>query len=312
MGQREASGPRRRRDLRVRAVGLGLSAALLAAPCRGQCETQWSPADPAALRAVVLVEGEADPAVARSIAALGANTVASLNPPDPAAGANIAAAGLKYIARLAVRDAQRLPLDTALLERLRSIPGLAGLEYYDDTVTEGYAAPDTQERTYAILKSLFPALLILYATRLDPIATDPAYLDGYFRPKFSDLVVPYFYPVGNTILGAQQERDAWEDRLRGLLTPVAARMPAGEGVFPVLQAFEQDGFRVDGGLVRRQLDVYAELWPGNRNAAAFAWTVGGTLHGLNERPMLLRAVASLFGAVPSPPRPCLLPARAAR
>jgi hypothetical protein len=261
---------------------------------------------------VVLLGGESDPTVAQAIVALGANAVASLNPPDPAAGANLAEAGLGYVARVPVREVDRLPLDAAAVQRLRAIRGLAGLEYFDDTVTEGYASPDTQARAYGILKSLFPGLLVLYATRLDPVATDPAYLDGFFRPEFTDLLVPYFYPVGNTILGPQQESDAWEDRLRSLLAPVAARTPAGQGIFPVLQAFEQTGFPVSGGLLRRQIDVYAELWPANSNAALFAWSTGGSLQGMDESLVLRRAAASLFGEMPSPPIPCLLPARPPR
>jgi hypothetical protein len=296
----------------VRLLGLCLSAALLASPCRGQCATPWIPSDPSALRAVVLLEGETDPVVARAIAAVGANAVASRNPPDPAAGANFAAAGLGYIAPLLVREVERLPLDTALLARLRSIPALIGIEYFDDTVTEGYATPDTQERAYGILKSLFPDLLILYATRLDPIATDPTFLDGYFRPEFSDLVVPYFYPVGITTLGSYQEGDPWEAPLGALLDPIAARMPAGKGVLPVLQAFEEDGFVLGGGFLLRQLDVYAELWPGNRNAAAFAWAAGRSPDTMDAHPVLLREASSLFGAVPSPPRPCTVSQRAAR
>jgi len=267
--------------------------------------------DPTSLRVVVLLEGETDPAVARSIAALGANAVATLKPPDPATGANLAAAGLRYIAPVLIRDVERLPVDTALLERLRSIPALAGLEYYDDAVTEGYATAETQARAYGILKTLFPGLLVLYALRLDPVATDPVFLDGYFRPEFTDLVVPYFYPVGNTTLGPQQETDEWEERLRSLLSPVAARMPPGEGVLPVLQAFGETGYPVSGGLLRRQLEVYAQLWPENANVALFAWTAGGSA-GMDDSPVLLRAAASLFGGIPSPPIPCLVPPRRAR
>lgn len=296
----------------MRATAFFLSGILLASSARGQCSSQWTVSDAAALRAVVLVAGETDPAVARSVASLGANVVASLNPPDPAVGANLADAGLKYIAPLLISDVERLPGDAALLARLRTIPALAGLEYYDDTVTEGYASPETQARAYGILKDAFPDLLVLYATRLDPVATDPTYLDDYFRPEFSDLVVPYFYPVGNTILGAQQEGEAWEARLRALLAPVAARTPAGKGILPVLQSFEQEGFPINGGFLRRQIGVYGEFWPGNRNAALFAWQTEGSVHGVNDLPVLRRAVSSLFGASPSPPRPCVVPSRPGR
>ncbi|HEY2798392.1 MAG TPA: hypothetical protein VGK26_10935 [Thermoanaerobaculia bacterium] len=293
-----------------RAVGVCLSLCLpevlLAVPTPRPCARQGVVPGPNALRAVVLVEGETDPSVAQAIAALGANTAASLNPPDPAAGANLAASGLSYIARILVRDVERLPSDAAAIARLRAIPALSGLEYYDDTVTEGYATPETQARAYGILKALFPDLLVLYAERLDPVATDPAYLDGFFRPDFTDLLVPYFYPVGNTILGPQQETDDWEDRLRALLEPVAACTPAGKGILPVLQAFEQTGYPLSGGLLRRQVEVYEELWPEHFNAALFAWTVGGELHGMSEIPVLRRAASALFGELPAPPMPCVV------
>lgn len=310
MSRRVVSGVCRR-EVSLHTAALCLSAALLAAPSRGQCP-QWTSSDPSALRAVALFEGEADPAVARSIAALGANAVASLNPPDAAAGASLAAAGLGYVARIAVRDVERLPVDPDAVRRLRAVPALVGLEYFDDSVTEGYAAPETQQRAYGILRSLFPDLLVLYATRLDPIATDPTYLDDYFRPQFTDLVVPYFYPVGDTILGPEQETDAWEDRLRALLAPVAARTPATQGIFPVLQAFEQAGYPLSGGFLRRQVGIYAELWPANSNAILFAWSAGDSSRGIDESPVLRRATEWLFGAVPSAPRPCLPPARGDR
>jgi hypothetical protein len=290
----------------ARPLGLGLSAALLAGAALAQCAPQWAASDSSALRAVVLVGGESDPSVAQAIAELGANAVASLSPPDPDAGANLAAAGLRYVARIPFRDVARLPTDASAVERLRAIPALAGLEYFDDTVTEGYATPETQARAYGILKSLFPEVLVLYATRLDPVATDPSYLDGFFRPEFTDLLVPYFYPVGSTILGPQQESDAWEDRLRALLAPVAARTPALEGILPVLQAFEQTGYPVGGGLLRRQAEVYSELWPANHNAALFAWA------GIDQSPVLQRASEAFFGEIPSPPHPCTLPPRPVR
>jgi hypothetical protein len=293
-----------------------LSALLLTAPspASAQCAREWIADDSAALRAVVVLTGETDPAVAEAIAALGANAVASLNPPDAAAGATAAAAGLVYIARMHTRDVLELPFDPAAVERLRAIPGLAGIEYIDDTVEEGYTSPATQARAYQILEVLFPDLLALYATRLDPVETDPFYLDHYYRPEFTDLVTPYFYPVGTTVLGPQQEDDAWEARLRCLLEPLAARTPTRERVLPLLQAFEQVGYPIRDGLVRRQLDVYAEFWPGNRNAAYFWWG-GGTsepLVGMSERPVVKRGVAESLGGVPSRPVPCAAAPRASR
>lgn len=287
-----------------------LSAVLVAAPSpspsSAQCAREWIADDPGALRAVVLLTGETDPAVAAGIAALGANAVASLNPPDAAAGATAAAGGLAYIARLHTRDVLDLVFDAAAVARLRAIPGLAGIEYIDETVEEGYTSPAEQARAYQILKVLFPNLLALYATRLDPVATDPFYLEDYYRPEFTDLVTPYFYPVGTTVLGPQREDDAWEGRLRCLLEPLAARTPARARVLPLLQAFEQIGFPIRGDLVRRQLDVYAEFWPDNGNAAVFWWG-GGTsepLVGMSERLIVRRGVAESFGGGPARAVPC--------
>ena len=194
---------------------------------------------------------------------------------------------------------------------MRAIPGIFGFQYFDEDVPEGYASPATQERAYTILKELFPAALVLYATRLDPIATDPTYLDLYFRPEYTDLVTPYFYPVGTTALGTQEEGDAWEARLRSLLTPVRARTPEGKDVLPVLQGFEQTGYPVGASFPLRQLGVYREFWPESRNVAAFWWggPFAGPLFGLSDRPVLRNAFRRLFGGAPVRPSPCVLPRR---
>ena len=105
-------------------------------------------------------------------------------------------------------------MDPGAVEALRAIPGIAGFHYREEEGIEGYTPAAEQQRAYAILKAFFPDALVLYATRLDPIATDPLYLDGYFRPEFSDLVAPYFYPIGTTVLGDFGEGDGWEDAPR--------------------------------------------------------------------------------------------------
>jgi hypothetical protein len=267
--------------------------------------------DASAIRAVVVVAGEEDPAVASGIAALNANTLATLNPPSPAAATRALSAGLRYLPRVSRRDVDRLLVDASYLASLRAIPGIFGFQYLDEDVPEGYASAATQARAYGILKALFPAALVLYATRLDPIATAPAYLDLYFRPEYTDLVTPYFYPVGTTVFGTQEESDAWETRLRSLLAPVRVRMPEGKGVLPVLQGFEQIGHPVGASFPLRQLEIYRELWPENPNVAAFWWggPLADPLLGLVDRSLLRRGFQRIFGGAPARPAPCLLPPR---
>jgi hypothetical protein len=263
--------------------------------------------DPSALRVVVVLAGENDPRVARRIAGLGANAIATLTPPRLETALAAETAGLGYLPRLSTREITGLPWDASKVESIRRMPSVAGFQYLDESVREGYESPETQARVYGILKSLFPDRLVIHATRLDPIATDPGYLANFYRPEFTDLVTPYFYPVGTTVLGTQRETDPWEERLRSLLEPLAAATPAGKPILPVLQAFQQTGYPVGGGLPRRQLDVYAELWPANRNIAAFWWG-GPTIEpflGISDLPALGRGVQELFGAAPSRPSPCV-------
>ena len=200
------------------------------------------------------------------------------------------------------------------LAAVRAMPAIVGFSYLDLDAIEGFALPSTQARAYATLKALFPDRLVLYATRLDPIATHPGYLAAYYRPEFTDLVTPYFYPVGTTPLGTFEETDSWEGQLRALLAPLAAATPPGKPMLPVLQAFEQAGYPAGGGLPRRQLDVYEEFWPDDPNVAAFWW--GGPndepIVGLSDIPPIARGVGQLFGTVPGRPSPCMLAPRALR
>jgi hypothetical protein len=252
----------------VRPAALAILLASAAPLAGGDCSRRGV-YDPEALRAVVVIAGETDPGVAKGVADLGANTLATITPPRLETALAAQAAGLGYMPRLPTRDVERLPFDAARVESIRRMPAIAGFQYIDDSVIEGYASPATQARSYGILKALFPDRLTLYATRLDLVASDPEFLAGFFRPEFTDLVTPYFYPVGTTVLGTQEESDPWEDRLRSLLAPLAAATPEGKPILPVLQAFEQVGHPVGGGLPLRQLRVYAEFWPENRHAAAF-------------------------------------------
>jgi hypothetical protein len=265
----------------------------------------------AALRAIVVVEGSEDPSVASAVRFAGANTFVTQSFPTAAAAAAASGAGLRYVARVTIGEILRLRTEANLLTSVRALPGLAGFEYLDTEVAEGFSLPATQRFAYDTLKRLFPSALVVTATRLDPIAWQPGYLDAYFRPEFSDMVIPYYYPVGTTLLGFRQQSDPWETDLRGLLRPLADRIPPGKEVLPVLQAFEQDGYPVDARLVARQWSVYREIFPGNPNVAAFWWGGGAekSLTGMSERPMLLAAFRRLFGAVPARGAPCVVPGR---
>jgi hypothetical protein len=254
------------------------------------------------MRAVVLTVGEEDPSVLEGVRALGADTVVTYARPSAAAASLATAHGLRYIPFLSVSDADRLLVDGDFLQAMRAIP-VAGFHYDAEDAVEGYTTAEDQRRAYGILKTVFPDAIVLYATRLDPVATDPAFLDAYFRPEYTDLVAPYFYPVGTTILGTYGEDDAWEERLASLLAPVAARMPAGQGVLPVLQAFQQDGYPVGADFPTRQLDAYRRIWPGLSDIAAFWWgdAGGGPLFGLSSTPVLARAFTRLlYGLTPEP------------
>jgi hypothetical protein len=264
-----------------------------------------------AIRAVVLTVGETDPSVLEGVRGLGADTVVTFARPSLAASAAASAAGLAYVPFLSVSDIDRLLYDPASLSALRAIPGVAGFHYRDEDVVEGYTPAGEQERAFAILKALLPGKVVLYATRLDLVAADPVYLDTYFRPQFTDLVAPYFYPVGTTPLGAYQQSDPWEERLASLLQALSARMTPGQGVLPVLQAFEQTGFPVGPDLAPRQMEVYRSVWPDTADVAAFWWGSGvpGPLAGLEARPLLRSGFARLFLGLPPKPLPRVVPER---
>jgi len=266
---------------------------------------------PGAVRAVVVIDGAEDPAVAEAVRRVGANTLVAESFPTVAGAAAASKAGLRYMARVTSEEILQLWTDASLREAVRVLPNLSGFEYLDPDVPEGFSPPATQRVNYQTLKSLFPSSLVVTATRLDPIVWFPGYLDAYFRPEFSDLVVPYFYPVGTTYLGSRRQGDAWENDLRALLVPVAERLPAGKEVLPVLQGFEQAEYPVDARLVARQWDVYREIFPRNANVAGFWWGGAevGPLTGMSKRPMLLEAFRRLFGAVPTRGAPCVAPGR---
>lgn len=265
----------------------------------------------AAIRAVVLTVGEEDPSVLDGVRALGANAVFTFARPSASASAAAAAAGLEYFPFVSVRDADRLLADDDYRREVLAIPGIAGFHFRDEDVLEGFTPPEEQERAYSILKALFPDRLVIQATRLDPIAWEPGYLDGYFRPQFTDLVAPYFYPIGTTVLGDAQESDPWEVRLASLLAALALRVPADARVLPILQAFEQEGYPVGPEIASRQLDVYRTIWPGAEDLAAFWWGEGTDepLTGLRDHPELRSGFARLFLGLPPRPWTRVVPLR---
>jgi hypothetical protein len=262
--------------------------------------------DAAHIRAVVVEKGEKDPGALAAVRALGANTLVTHANPDGETARAAQAAGLSYIARMTTEDAVRAGTDPIYAFQLRAVRGLQGVYYEDDAAPEGYASPQTQQLAYASLKALFPGALVLHPTRLDPIAWDPTYLDATFRPQFTDLVTPYFYPVGTTVIGTFAEDGAWDARLESLLRAVAQRIPTGQGVLPVLQGFEQIGFPVDRLFPSRQMEVYGRVWPENQNAAVFAWRIAmpQPLIDLADQVQLQRGTCDLFARLSALPPRC--------
>ena len=249
------------------------------------------------LRVVVLETADRDASAWMAIATMGANVVATLKPPSAETDAMASAAGLDYLAFLTTAEIEGFAADPVRIAEARSERRLAGFYYWDSDAIEGFTIPAAQQRAYTTLKSLFPDKLVLYPTRLDPIVWKAGFLDDYFRPEFTDLVTPYFYPVGSTVLGPAQENDAWEDKLAGLLSEIARRVPEGKGVLPVLQGFQQDGYPVSARFPLRQMSVYRRFWPDLSNAAVDAWRFAQPqppLVELADLPTLQRGVCVLF------------------
>jgi hypothetical protein len=250
---------------------------------------------------VVFERDEQDPAAWRAIRDLGANVVATLRPPSRELDVLASAAGLTYLAYLTTQEIDVFALDAARIAEARAERSLAGFYYLESSVLEGFTTPEAQQRAYSTLKQLFPDKLVLYPTRLDPIAWSPDFLDRYFRPEFTDLVTPYFYPVGTTILGEARESDAWPQRLGELVSALAFRIPPAKDLLPVLQGFEQVGYPVSPHFLSRQLAVYRASRPDDSNAAVFAWKFSpaetGPLIEIAGRPDLQEGVCNLFTAL---------------
>jgi hypothetical protein len=251
---------------------------------------------PAGLRVVALERDDQDAEAWSAIRNLGANVVATLRPPSAQTDDLASATGLTYLAFLTTDEIAILSRDASRIEEFRAQRSLLGFYFWDAQVAEGFTTPEAQRQAYSTLKLLFPEKLVLYPTRLDPIVWNPDFLDRYFRPEFTDLVTPYFYPVGTTVLGEALEEDAWQGRLGGLLSALAPRIPSGKGLLPVLQGFEQQGYPVSTSFLAEQFAVYRNSWPNLSNAIVFAWKISapGPLIEIAGRPDLQEGVCNLF------------------
>ena len=251
---------------------------------------------PGHIRAIVV---QRDERIADALArgrALFANTLVTHSPPDPSTGRKAKAAGFGYIAWMTTAQIAELAADPAAAAAFAEVPGLTGVYYEDDAVVEGYTPPEEQRLAYAILRSARHGIFVLHPLRLDPIAWDPGYLDRVFRPEYSDAIVPYFYPVGSTVLGSFQESDAWRPTLRALLSEVDRRAP-NQLVLPVLQGFEQSGYPVGRDFLAAQAAVYRSVWPDLSSSALFEWGLSAAdepLVGLGFRPQLTAGARDLF------------------
>jgi hypothetical protein len=261
------------------------------------------------IRCLVLERDDLDLATWRAMGALGANLVATAVPPGPEIDQTAGTAGLAYLAFLTTDEIQSFIGDPARVAEARAEHNLAGFYYWDANVTpEGFTTPEAQQLAYTSLKGLFPDKLVLYPTRLDPILWSSDFLDRYFRPAFTDLVTPYFYPVGTTFIGEAREEDEWRERLAPLLAALAPRIPAGKGILPVLQGYEQPGYPVSAQFPGAQLIVYRQFWPALADAAVEAWELPGTepLVELADLPTLQKGVCGLFAALEGPNARCRL------
>ncbi len=259
--------------------------------------------DPELLRALVVFNREREANAIPAARGLGANVVVTHSAPDAETAAMARAAGVGYIAYLSTAEIDRAWEDPAARSRYAAMSGIGGVYYEDADVLEGYTTAEDQSRAYRRLKELFPFALAIHPTRLDPMLFDAGYLDAIYRPEFTDVVTPYYYPVGTTFFGSFGEHDAWDGLLEPMLRELARRTPAGKPLLPVLQAFEQEGFPVDERFLPAQFEVYRRVWPDNESAAVFEWggspdpTPESPLVGLAFRPALAVGTRRLFRAL---------------
>lgn len=262
------------------------------------------------IRCLVLERVDLDATTWRAMGALGANLVAMAGPPGPEADEAAGAGGLAYIAFLSTEEIQSFAADPDRVAEARAEHNLAGFYYWDSSVVpEGFTSPEAQQLAYTTLKGLFPDKLVLYPTRLDPIVWSPDFLDRYFRPAFTDLVTPYFYPVGTTFIGEAREEDEWRQRLETLLAAFVPRVPVGKGILPVLQGYEQQGYPLSARFPAAQLIVYRQFWPDLHSAAVEAWEFSPgsePLVDLAGLPTLQKGVCGLFAGLEGPQARCRL------
>jgi hypothetical protein len=256
--------------------------------------------DPDSLRALVVFHQEREGDAIAAVRGLGANAVVTHSAPDEATAAAARAAGVGYIAWMSTAEIDRAWEDPLARARDAAMQGIGGVYFEDADVLEGYTSADDQSRAYRRLKELFPHALAIHPTRLDPMLFDAGYLDAIYRPEFTDVVTPYYYPVGTTFFGTFGEEDAWDGLLEPMLRELARRTPAGKPLLPVLQGFEQDGFPVDAQFLPAQFEVYRRVWPDIGSAAVFEWgdspdpTPESPLVGLAFRPELGTGTRRLF------------------
>ena len=263
--------------------------------------------DPEHIQAIVLERDEADAGRLAALRALGANTVITHSGPNALTAEAARRAGLFYIAFLTTRQIDQASRDPYFRAAIAALESLVGFYYLDDGVAvEGYTSPESQERAYRTLKAMFPEKLVLFATRLDLLSIDAGYRDNYFRPEFTDLVTPYFYPVGTTSFGAVTQDSPWPQQLAPLLAALSQSMPAGEGVLPVLQGFAPIGYSVNERFLPEQMEVYRRIWPRLGSAAVYAWEieVPQPLIALDDLPEVQRGVCDLFASFASRPSRC--------
>jgi hypothetical protein len=265
------------------------------------------------MRGVVVQNAERTGDALAAAVRLSANTLVTHALPDRATGEAAVAARLRYLAWMTTAQIETAAAGPDSRARFASVPGLTGVYYEDESVPEGYTAAEDQRRAYETLKRLRPGLLVLHPLRLDPIAWDPGYLDRVFRPEFTDMITPYFYPVGSTVLGSFRQEDAWEDTLTPLLAEVERRAP-GKPVVAVLQGFEQVGYPVTADLLSRQAAAYRSVWPALAGAAVFEWGLSAAdapLVGMGFRPKISAGSGRLFREMrdwPAARQPCVSPA----
>ena len=258
--------------------------------------------DPASLRVLVIFDRERETEAIPAARGLGANAVVTHSPPDEATAALARSAGVGYIPYLSTAAIDRAWEDPAARARYAAMKGVGGIYFEDDDVDliEGYTSVGDQTRAYQRLKELFPRALAIHPTRLDLMLLDAGYLDAIYRPDLTDVVTPYYYPVGTTFFGSFGEHDAWDGLLEPMLRELARRTPAGKPLLPVLQGFEQLGFPVGTDFLPAQFEVYRRVWPDNENAAVFDWGDSpdpkpeSPLVGLAFRPALMAGTRRLL------------------